>query len=230
MQRFCLSDWDGTLRPGFILDDWLEHLATEGIVGIDFAAACNHLIAEFHKGLLPYNDLVLEAASVYASALKAVSQHEITLSAQRFVYADRSNLFPFTETLLALLQRNNIDTIVVSGGPVEVLEAYCHILPISSVYALRLKIGDSGHYTGEVLENHGLLQEKHRVVQSLKSQRKEVFLALGNAPTDQPLFASTKHAFLLQTEGLHYTEPGITEVTVSSFLPLVKSLLLRKEN
>lgn len=72
MQRFCLSDWDGTLRPGFILDDWLEHLTSEGIVRIDFATACKNLIAEFHKGLLPYHELVVEAANVYAAALKAI--------------------------------------------------------------------------------------------------------------------------------------------------------------
>jgi HAD superfamily phosphoserine phosphatase-like hydrolase len=228
MQRLCLSDWDGTLRPGFILEDWLEHLSSEGIVGFDFADACRQRIAKYQKGMLPYHDLVIEAASIYASAVKAVDQHKVNCSAERFILKDRLNLFAYTEPLLVLFRKKSIETIVVSGGPTEVLEAYGRMLGFSRIYALRLTISDSGRYTGDVQENHGILEEKDRVVRSLKSESKEVFLALGNAPADQPLFVFAKHAFLIQTEGVHYTAPGTTQVNPQSLLTHVMALLGQK--
>ncbi len=228
MKRICLCDWDGTLRPGFILEDWLGHLSLEKTVGSEFAIECRQKIAEYQKGVLPYEKLVIEAGNIYASALNGIDEHKVKLCAERFVLKDRSNLFAFTEPLLAFLRRNKIETIVVSGGPVEVLKAYGRILPISRIYALRLRISKSRHYTADVLENHGVLMEKERIARSFTSKCNDVFLALGNAPTDQPLFAFAKHALLLQTEDTPHAVCGTTQIKPESLLKHVMALLGQK--
>lgn len=228
MRRLCLSDWDGTLRPGFILKDWLDHLSSEGIVQVEFAIACRQRIIQYQKGELPYNDLVVAAADMYASALKDASHNEVMLSAQRFVLKDTSNLFPFTQPLLTLLQRNNINTIIISGAPAEVFDAYRRILPFLHFYALKLRLNNSGNYTGDVVENHGIRQEKERVVNYFKSPSDDIFLALGNAPTDEPLFESARHAFLLQTDDMHDFVGRTTKVNPDSLLAHVSDLLTQQ--
>lgn len=113
-----------------------------------------------------------------------------------FVERDRENLFVFVEDLLEQARKQHYSTVIVSGAPLEVIEAYQHILPINQVFAVVIE-RQGAVFGGGIVANHGLTEKKKEVITQLIAAGYRIALAVGNSMSDLPLLDHAEHGFLI---------------------------------
>lgn len=200
--NLALLDWDGTLRKGYVLFDWVGHLVSKEIVAKEAHSQLTSLLFEYQNSKLSYRDLVINTANIYSVALRGTQEQLVSSLASDFVQHDRKHLFEFTIPLLSHLQARNISICIISGAPQSILVKYANLLPIDAVFGLSLETDARGIYTGAILENHGLYETKQKVTENLTKNHQHVVLAIGNSKSDLPLLQAASNSFMIEPEGL----------------------------
>ncbi|MGI8425303.1 MAG: HAD family hydrolase [Actinomycetota bacterium] len=199
MKAVCLFDWDGTLRRGITALDWMEFLTPLVPNARRSASDMKELLEDYRSGEVNYRHLVRKAAELYAKCIAEVAVEHVTSLADQFAQEDRRSLFDFVPSLLQRLHAKEIATVVVSGAPVEVLQAYRRMLPIDRIYGLVVE-RRNGYFTGSIQLNHGLMGKKREVVAALLAEGYTIKLAAGNSTSDLPLLEHPERRFLISDE------------------------------
>jgi phosphoserine phosphatase len=177
-----LVDWDNTFRKGFTVITWVEFLAESGLFSeLDTIRAT---VDEFQRGALAYEAFCNRMALAYAVGLAGQLESDVFAAGASFVAADSAQLFSFVAPLCAYLVERNFKVIVVSGAPEELLKHYAKAVDFELGGALHLEV-KSGRYTGGIVENCGLSDEKEAAVGRL-SKSNEVVAAMGDSTSDLP--------------------------------------------
>ena len=104
--------------------------------------------------------------------------------------------------MLSLIKNKNIDIIVISGAPSEILSIYKERLGIDDIFALQLEILD-GKYNGNILINPGISDIKRKVINKLlKNSDQKVVISFGNSSSDLPLFESSPLNIIINNRNL----------------------------
>lgn len=218
VNRAALLDWDGTLREGFTIFAWADRLAEEGLLTPGAVGELRELREAYEAGALPHNELAARTARVLAAALRGGSTEPVERTARSFVDADLRLLFPWTRTLLQELGRRHVAAIVISGAPIEVLRAYAERLELSAVYGLRFEVR-AGRYSGELLDNPGVEDEKLKVVEAVRAHFGDrIVLAVGNSESDRPLFRASPLSGVVNNPGL-VRGSGMFELSAATSIP-----------
>jgi phosphoserine phosphatase len=188
MERIALVDWDGTIRKDFTIRLWVHRLTGAGLLPGKITDQLERLFVRYHDNMLSHDDLARLSAVIYANSLTGLSSRLVARHAHQFLVSDQKHLFSFSTRLLASLHKQGIAVIVVSGAPMEILQLYCKSLRLKAAHGLNIE-SKNGVYTGSILENPGISKEKEDVVrQILDSHNMRVVMAMGNSPSDDPLF------------------------------------------
>lgn len=213
MKSICLFDWDGTLRHGITAFDWMQYLRPILPNADRSARAMKDLLGEYRSGEVNYRHLVRKAAELYAECVDGAVVGDVSRIADQYVRDDIRNLFDFVPSLLEQIQTNGMETVIVSGAPGEVLDAYSRILPIGRVYGL--VVGQvNGHFANVIRQNHGLTTKKREVVDSLRAEGYKIRLAAGNSANDLPLLEYAEKRFLISDE--HEFKDGVDAFLVDT--------------
>src|SRR5207253_1331513 len=98
--RACVTDWDGTLRPGFMVADWLSFLSKELGVAASYHKQFLRLSKDYRSGKIRYEKFASEAVATYGQAIHGIKCTDIDAASEAFAKDDVRNLFPFTVDLL----------------------------------------------------------------------------------------------------------------------------------
>lgn len=199
-RKACVADWDGTFRLGYTLIAWLEFLERGHIAYSTGSIDFKFHLQRYREGELSYQGLLDESYRIYAKALSGYSALEMKELARVFVREDVPNLFDETLDVFTALHESDISIFVVSGGPQLPLEAYQEIIPITGLYALDLRVGDDGRYTGEIETVFGGDREKSALMEKIGREYDIVF-GFGDTPADYPLLRAAKHPFFRGGDG-----------------------------
>jgi phosphoserine phosphatase len=194
----CLTDWDGTLRLGYTIQDWLPFLVQRLGVNIRSQMCLDEVFSSYDHGEITYEQLVDEAAMVHARAMNGLCVEAVANAAAEFVRSD-DKLFKYTPSLLKYLKEKNITAVAVSGAPFEIISAYAKTLGISNVYSLKIYSDESLRYTSKIEHNFGSFIRK-REIANLFSNNSKVVLALGNSIADAPLFSVASKSFFVTND------------------------------
>lgn len=193
MRRLALLDWDGTLRRGYTIVPWVKQLVRVGVLSKNCKEGLLQFFLDYKKESISHDDLARLTAGMYAKHLRGQLKARLKDQARIFVNSDQNALFKWSRELMTRLKSSNISTIVISGAPIEVLEAFQRPLQLDVVYGLDLEV-ENGVYTGRVRLNPGISTVKKRVVDELARVTKggSVLIAFGDSSSDMPLFDSAK--------------------------------------
>ncbi len=199
--KVAIIDWDGTVRRGFTILDWMEYLYKHKIVGSHHIYKLKSYFQQYSDGGLSHDELAEITGNLYAKALRGKSYEKIRMLAEKYIWIwiDKKKLFKEIVSLLENLKSINIKTVIISGAPLEVLEQYAVILDFHKVYALKIDRNESGIYTGKVKENPGISAVKGKIIESLKNQYTIIY-GFGNSESDIPIFKSAKHPILINID------------------------------
>jgi phosphoserine phosphatase len=190
----AVLDLDGTLYPGAVGVDWLRGLMDAGVCEQAAARLVFEILDQHRKGVIDFPSMAARAYAAFASSL-AGTEVETAEAIARSVWAcKREQLFAFVPELIACLREHDLEPMLISGSPIEMVELVADELGISiargAVFAR-----EAGRYTGEVELSSGTLGEKSKILAKLLSAIRpghELSLdrcfALGNSLTDAKLF------------------------------------------
>jgi len=187
-----LLDWDGTVRPGFTILDWVRFLATRHVVAQRLVENIEGLLDAWSRGEIDYDTLAVSSAESYALGLKGLRVSSIVKQAESFHQEDRMRIWSAMGSILRYFKAGCLETIVISGAPAHILSLYQREYGFSSIYALQ--IGEcGGRLDGVVESNPGCYSGKEDAVrQILALPTSRVIAAFGNSKGDQPMFAASK--------------------------------------
>lgn len=196
-QEISLLDWDGTLRKGYTLFDWVNYLTNKKLLDNLVFNSLEKSLNEFQSGLLTYTDLVLNTADIYAKSVAGIDESDLAIEAEIFTLND-SKLFPFVDNMMSFLHSKKIDIIVISGAPTLVLNAFSSQLKIDKVFGLDLEKTDNRIYNGNILNNHGLFDSKKKLVDKFITEGRKIILGIGNSKSDIPLLEHARKSFIIE--------------------------------
>jgi len=193
-------DWDNTLRRGFTISDWAGYLVQHGVFDQTAHRGILDAVAAYADGELRYEELSYRAPSLYAEGLRGQDVQHVAELAEEFVISDEHNLFPFAKPLLWKLYQAGINIVVISGCPVEVLNAYSGRLPWGQVFGVT--VGARGNrYRSNLITNPAGIESKRQIVDQL-GYRSKVTVAFGDSNSDLPLFDASQWKVVVDNQDL----------------------------
>jgi phosphoserine phosphatase len=210
--RLALLDWDGTFRRGFTVRDWVAFLVRHKCISVATENRLAGIFARYAAGRMTHDALADGTARCVARALRGKTIAAIAEATDAFARRDQRNLFHFSLAAFRYFKRHAFEVALVSGAPCEVLLRYAPYLPSDvQVFGLQYET-KQGRYTGAVRRNPGVASVKDKIVRRLTSggPARNFVVAMGNSPSDTPLFRTADFAVVVDGEG------------VSAFCPMVR--------
>jgi HAD superfamily phosphoserine phosphatase-like hydrolase len=199
MNRIVFSDFDGTLSKSYISMEFLEFLEKRKLYSEDAYAKQISLVNSYKKGSLSYDDWIFHWANTWALGLKGQRKDVIADAADDFIGSFIPNIYPSSYELMALLKRNDYETVLISVGAYEVISRVAIDLKMDLALATKCAF-DKGVYTGLLETDIHLPSGKENGIKkfieengySLKGS-----VALGDSAHDASMLRLVEHPFCL---------------------------------
>jgi len=200
LTRVALLDWDGSLHRGLTLRSWAHYLGERGLLPDAIVDAIEKRFAAHDQGDLPYRRLATETPELYARGLEGVARAALQGHARSYVDLDIEALFPFSRALLESLVERGIETLVISGSPIETLALHQELLPIRRYWGITVAVRD-GLYTGELELNPAEQAAKQHIISTALEQTR-VVLAIGDSEADLPMLEMAETRIVVDNDAL----------------------------
>ncbi len=196
MESYALFDWDGTLREGYTLFEWIEFLRNQGeILSGEVLKRHDQLVEDYHGKRITHDVLARESCLNYENGIRGTRlEHYEALRAVYHRY-DRTRQLAFVPALFDWMKARRIRPIVITGAPVDMIGAYFSEYGIEEAYGHRLEVLD-GRLTGKALENCGFHKER-KVRELLERFGGPPLFAAGDSDSDLPLLQAAKIALVV---------------------------------
>lgn len=192
--KFVLLDWDGVLRPGFLLVDWAEHLTSLS----EFHAENLHLMKAqlhaYHARSLTYSDIAHSIPEIYAQGLRGFRVDRHLDIAAEFVDSRefRSSLTPLSAQLLNFIRTaKQLHSVIISGGPASVLGFFGSSTGFYEVWAVEVEAANNA-FSGKILDNPAVKQRKQELIERYMPPER-ILLAAGDSESDQPMLLAATY-------------------------------------
>ena len=196
MTRYALFDWDGTLREGYTLFEWIEFLRQRGeILSAQMLRCHDRLVEDYRCGRISHDVLARESCLNYENGIRGTEIMRYERLRAAYHPYDRSRQLTFAPELFKWLRKKKIYPIVVTGAPVDMIGAYFSEYGIDEAYGHRLEVRD-GRLTGKALENCGFHKEK-KVKELAARFGGPPVLAAGDSDSDLPLLLAAGTALVV---------------------------------
>jgi len=203
-REICLFDWDGTLREGFTIIDWIDFLCNKNTIDHKYKTLTLDLFDSYASGILSHDNLAIETGKIYAESIHKIDVNLLADIAFQFIETDESRLFPFARPLLKSLRDKFIRIFIISGAPIEILRAYSRTMFFDKIFGLEIASTD-GLYTNNTVINPGSSSSKKKCLENYG--KLPVLAAFGNSISDTPLFDAAPKFVAVNLRTQHSKKP-----------------------
>ena len=184
-------DLDGTLIQGFIIQAFPRFLAEQGFIESRYSDEVVEVGSLYSSGRISYREAAEIVPVKYASAVMGKNLDDVKRYANRFMetYVPE-HAFPYSIPLINEMRVLFDLTVVLSGNPHYVI-AELKPLGFDKIYGSIFGI-DNGEYTGEVVKNLILGEEKARFVRKISRELGvdlSQSIAFGDSDQDAPMLS-----------------------------------------
>ena len=181
----------------------------------------------FRRETVDEAQLCVQAATIYGAGLTGKRCDAVAKAATEFAVRQTSDLYNFAEPLISLLRESGISIMVVSGAPVEILNAYRGLNLLDKVYGLELECAARETFSGEVARNCGLSEIKAATVNAI-AEEYDIQFGFGNSIRDIPILTHARFGIALSSTPEIFPQPLRTRLrfgTPERIFDLVRGLL-----
>ena len=93
-ELWALVDWDNTVRPGFLLIDWVHALSQQGCATVREVQKVDDAYSSLRHGVATYSDFAESIISIYRSIEQRMTKRDLERLASDFVNSDEEFLVP----------------------------------------------------------------------------------------------------------------------------------------
>ena len=193
-QKFAIFDWDGVLRPGFLLVDWAEHLDNLSEFESGKLSLMKNYLRAYHAQELPYSDIASIIPEIYAQGLRGFSvDRHLGIAADYAASSEfRSSLTPLAAQLLNFIQTaEQLHAVIISGGPASILDSFGASTGFFEVWAVKVAVANNV-FTGEILDNPAVKDRKQELIERYFPPER-ILLAAGDSESDQPMLVAATY-------------------------------------
>lgn len=194
MHKFAIFDWDGVLRPGFLLIDWAEHLTNLSEFEPEKLILMKEDLRAYHTKELSYSDIARTIPETYAKGLRgfSVGRH-LDIAADYAASSEfRSSLTPLADRLLDFIQTvRQLRAVIISGGPASILDLFGTSAEFYEVWAVRVGAANDT-FTGEIIDNPAIRARKQELIERYLPPER-ILLAAGDSESDQPMLMAATY-------------------------------------
>lgn len=162
-QKVAIFDIDGTLFRSSLLIELVDTLIDKGI----FPADARDIYAKEHERWLEragdYESYIGAVIEAFLTHLKGVHYGDFMDAADEVVERQKYYTYRYTRELITDLKEQGYFLLAISHSPKAILETFCREMGFDKVYGKLYQTGETGRFTGEVLEEH-LIENKANVV------------------------------------------------------------------
>ena len=181
----AVLDWDGTLRQGWTIEDWLESLLIHGHEnGRALAAHFQRAVAKYSAGEISHDELVEAGEVVLLESLWDLTPRDLATIEQCTAALSVSKLWKFSVHLLEQLTALGLQCFVVTGASESVVVRSSRGMSIEAVAGLTLKETSAGW---SVERNPGSSEGKQLEVDRI-AETHRIVTAFGDSASDWPLW------------------------------------------
>jgi len=194
LDAWALVDWDETIRPGFVMIDWVNYLASQGLVPSNMFTDMQEQKLTWERGRSTYPDFIKAIISIYQDVEPRIGAQDLLALASVFVNQDRLFLTETSvgSTVFRLFRDLRVNMHVISGAPLIILHEYQrHHQCIKRVTGI----------SGGTMAND--LSALKRNTVNIYSDNPALF-GIGDSETDIPLFESAHHPI-----GINFAPPEL---------------------
>ncbi len=217
----CICDWDGTLRPGFLIVDWVLYLSKK----LSVPSVRHHqlltFVERYRANEISYESFANAAIEVYAKVLSGLNCQDVRELSDAFVIEDSRNLFPSSRPLLTAIKERGYKIVVISGAPLIPLLSYSKLLRIDHTFAVDAACNQNGFFEDRIIKNYALPQNKQRIINELISRGFEIAMAFGDSASDKPLLDAAKYPFFVGAESRGINSQNYWNVTPDTIISTV---------
>jgi len=193
----ALFDWDLTVRSNYAFTKWTELLMKNEIIDKNFVKDNEWLIKSYIEGKINHDEMSREGMKIFCKHLAGTNVMDVSSINEEYKLQDDMHIHSIMrEIIFPFLIKNNVEIIVITGSPQEIVELYKEELGISKVYGMNYYI-DNGKYTGEFKYNTGLSENKQKIIDEILNDKNiEVLFGFGDSISDIPILKVAKQAFI----------------------------------
>ncbi|MCB9295479.1 MAG: HAD-IB family phosphatase [Lewinellaceae bacterium] len=196
MHKLCLFDYDGTIRKGLSIYDWIKFLVKNQLIHEEICRNIQVKIQSYYSDNLSYNELVKFTYKTYCKSLTGVNEVNLIALGKEYAVKEREQFSEFFNDTIRYLEENNFKTIIVSGSPSEVLNSvFCERNSIQ-IFGLELE-KKSGIYTGKIEKEYGTVESKEVFIKDNIIDNYDYIISFGDSMADTPLFEVSNLSFLM---------------------------------
>lgn len=196
MKQYALFDWDGTLRAGYTLFEWIDFLREKREILSEEMLECHdRLLREYREGKISHDVLASESCRNYEKGILGLDIDLYSRLKDEYSLYDRTRQFPFVPRLFQWLKEKRIAPVIITGAPLDMIGLYFKNYGIKEAYGHRLEQKD-GIFTGKALENYGFHKERMTDECRLRFGCGPV-LAAGDSESDIPLLKEAAIALIV---------------------------------
>jgi phosphoserine phosphatase len=187
-KQHVLLDWDGVLRPGFLIIDWAAHLQDRKAFAPSELQTMRDQLLDYQRGRLSYPEIAKGIPAHYGEGLKGFDVNEHQRIAVEYILSEefRSSLSPLGNLILDFLRRApTLDPIIVSGAPGSVLRPFGATCGVEHVWAVEIEIEDD-IFTGRILDNPAVRERKEQLIAE-RLATESILLGVGDSESDYPM-------------------------------------------
>ncbi len=163
MRKVAIFDIDGTIFRSSLLIQIVERMIEEKIFSTGMAQSFARQKFAWLDRKGDYDAYIMAVVKVFRENVKGLPYHEFNRIGREVVAEQKDRVYRYTRDLITELKKKGYFLLAVSHSPKGVLDHFCKRLGFDKVYGLVYEIGPSDRFTGEVADEH-LMMNKALVV------------------------------------------------------------------
>lgn len=189
MKKVAIFDVDGTIFRSSLLIELVEAFIEEGVFPKDVASKYEREYRSWFEREGGYEEYIAAVVRTFRENIKGVHYGTLSDISKRVVLEQQKRVYRYTRDLVSELKADGYFLLAISQSPKTTVDAFCKQLGFDKVYGRIYEIGPQDLCTGEVTDEHLIMNKANIVRRALEKEdlTLEGSVGVGDTEGDIPM-------------------------------------------
>lgn len=189
MEKVAIFDIDGTIFRSSLLIELVDTLIEKEVFSIDVKGGYDKEYRKWLDREGGYEDYINAVVEVFIKNIKGVHYGVFSDASKEIIERQQKRVYRYTRDLIVKLKNEGYFLLAISQSPKTVVEGFCKNLGFDKVYGRIYEIGPQDLFTGEVIEEHLIMNKANIIHRAVKKEglTLEGSIGVGDTEGDIPL-------------------------------------------